>query len=278
MQPNFNTSCISFKRKFSRLAYVFGLFGLSAVTILPAGCNKVDEKINEGFDNLINFEGIFASGDGYEIEITETSTDNYDARFTKVGTPRSSSVTTEVGDVFFMNAYHEDENTLKGSVKPEDFGLLVNGRIKLNGNTLTITPNGDNPYTFTRTSGGSNGGGNGGGTGGTQTLLTQIVSGNNGDKKIIRFTLPSGVKTMEIRTTESDPGDWNTADMFVKMGSDPTVTKTPSYSWGADCASVESNREDEVCTFSNPQSGQWSVLLFGYNSSFQTTLVVKITK
>jgi uncharacterized protein YgiB involved in biofilm formation len=95
---------------------------------------------------------------------------------------------------------------------------------------------------------------------------------------IVRFTVPSGVKKMQVIATELTSADWNTADMFVRKGSDPSVTKTPSYTWTADCGSINNNREDEVCTFSSPGSGQWSVLLFGYNTSFTSTLLVITTK
>ena len=70
----------------------------------------------------------------------------------------------------------------------------------------------------------------------------------------------------------------NTADLFVRRGSAPTVTKTPTYSWVADCFGIKPNREDEVCVFDNPASGTWYIMLFGYNTYFSSQLKVTLTQ
>ena len=115
----------------------------------------------------------------------------------------------------------------------------------------------------------SGGGGTGGGTS-TTWAIDQLIAGSEGDKRILYFTLPANVKNMEIHTSESTNTYRNSADLFVRRGSAPTVTKTPSYSWVADCFSIKPNREDEVCVFDNPASGTWYNILFGYNTYFSS--------
>ncbi|WP_018480140.1 pre-peptidase C-terminal domain-containing protein [Pontibacter roseus] len=117
-----------------------------------------------------------------------------------------------------------------------------------------------------------------------ETIIDQVLKGDSYEKVGFSFTLPAGVKTMEIRTTESAAAYWNTADLFVRKGSAPVVagpkppTWTPAYSWTADCHSTKSNREEEVCTFTNPGAGTWYVTLYGYNSHFSSRVLITITK
>ena len=109
-----------------------------------------------------------------------------------------------------------------------------------------------------------NGGKSGGGGGTTTTLvIDQLIEEDAGDKKFLYFTLPANVKKMEIRTTESNSTYRNSADLFVRRGSASTVTKTPSYSWVADCFRIKPNRKNDVCVFDNPASGTWFIMLFG---------------
>ena len=82
---------------------------------------------------------------------------------------------------------------------------------------------------------------------------------------------------MEIRTLESTNAYRNTAELFVRRGSAPTVTKTFSYSWVADCSSIKPNRQNEVCVFDNPASATWYLMLFGYNTYFKSELKVTLT-
>ena len=151
------------------------------------------------------------------------------------------------------------------------------GSVTWNGN-ITVTTGGCSKLQLTYSGTGGGSGGGGVGTPGTsQVLLNQCVSGSDGDKKIFTINVPANVKTMVIETSEVVSCDRNSADLFVRRGSNPIVTKTPSYSWTADCASIKPNRERESCTFNNPTSGQWYVMLFGYNTYFISNLKVTVT-
>jgi hypothetical protein len=108
--------------------------------------------------------------------------------------------------------------------------------------------------------------------------VNEYVSGNNGDQKVVRFSVPANVTKMEVHTFEDATAYRNTADIGVRKGSEPTVTKTPSYVWYADCNGIKPNREDELCVINNPGSGYWYVMLFGYNTYFSSKLKVTITK
>ncbi|KAA9327620.1 hypothetical protein F0P96_16720 [Hymenobacter busanensis] len=116
------------------------------------------------------------------------------------------------------------------------------------------------------------------------TLLDVVVSGNDYELKGYSFTVPTGAKTLTVTTLESSAAYRNTADLFVRRGSAPVVvgpkppTYTPAYSWTADCAGIKPNREDEVCSFTNPSSGTWYASLYGYNTYFSSRLLVTYTK
>lgn len=241
-------------------------------------------------DYVLNFEGVFASANGNEIVLEKESPLYSKGRFTKVGPGMGIIV---VGDAFCSSMERVNDNTWKGQVRERysgDFNFLDYGQTIMNSvvSQLTISPNGLPIYNYTRVSGGNTGGGGGstggggtdGGTGtSTEILINQCITGSEGDKKFLRFTLPANVKKLEIKTfEESGSCDRNTADLFIRKGSDPTVTKTPSYSWVADYYGIKPNREDEICVFNNPASGQWSVMLFGYNTYFISKLKVTITK
>lgn len=124
------------------------------------------------------------------------------------------------------------------------------------------------------------------GTGGatTTTLVDKDVEGNNYELKTFSFTVPTGVKSMTVKTTESSTAYRNTADLFVRKGAAPLVvgpkppTYQPAYSWTADCSGIRENRLDETCTFSNPGLGTWYVSLYGYNTYFSSRVLITITK
>ncbi len=150
------------------------------------------------------------------------------------------------------------------------------------GNELSFKTTGTGPGT-----GAGPGAGTGPGTGtGTskEIIVDTELKGEAYEKVGFSFTLPAGVKTMEIRTVESATAYWNTADLFVRKGSAPVVagpkppTWTPAYSWTADCHSTEPNRSEEVCPFTNPGAGTWYVTLYGYNTYFRSRVIITITK
>lgn len=247
---------------------------VSLFFLLQTGCEKVDAAL----DYLLDFEGIFADSGGNEV--TLSSTNEYDGKavFTKVG-PGNTSMS--VGDEIAYSMSQISDNSWEGLVRERpsgSFNFFTSGEATIDGNVLIITPLNKPAYSYNRVAGGGGSGG-GGGVTGPEVIVNQCIDGNNGDKKIIRFTLPSGVTKMEIKTSEvAGVCDRNTADLFVRKGSDPTVTKTPTYSWVADCSGIKPNRESEVCVFNNPGSGQWSIMLFGYNTYFFSQLTVTITR
>ena len=58
----------------------------------------------------------------------------------------------------------------------------------------------------------------------------------------------------------------------------PTASRpNEQYAWTADCASIESNRAPERCTFSRPASGVWHILVYGYHAYYGANLTVTLT-
>lgn len=242
-----------------------------AMTTTVSGCKKIYEAIEEAWEGY--WAGVFDLGDGWQVELSGDR-----AAFVTAGTNKTG---ISSGDPFAVGMALTGNNKWRGYVRNNNgFGFLVWGNAEIVDSKLKITPDGSASYTINK---GVKNTGGGTGTGGigsnAQILLDQKVNGERGDKKIFKITIPTGVKQMEIRTTEvAGSYYYNLADMFVRKGSDPTVTLTPTYSWTADCAGVESNRADEVCTFTNPAAGVYHVMLYGYNSSFTSQLIVKIVK
>lgn len=134
----------------------------------------------------------------------------------------------------------------------------------------------------TGNSGGTNSSGGSAGTSTTSTdqiLLDVTISGNTYDRKSTSVVIPAGLKSVTFRTHEPDNINYkNSADMFVRKGSAPVVNHNPpkdyTYTWTADFAGIAPNREEEVYTISNPSSGTYYILLFGYNTYFTSRLTV----
>ena len=236
-----------------------------------SGCKKVSDTIKEVWEGY--WAGIFDLGDGWQVELNGDRAEYVTAGTTNVG--------TKVGDPFAIGMALIGNNKWRGNIREKNgFGYLGLGTVEIIDNKLKITPDGAAPYTLNKGVKSTGTGGSGGSIGGTnQTLVNQKVEGEIGDKKIFKITVPTGVKQMEIRTTEV-AGEFyrNFADLFVRRGSDPTVSLTPKYSWIADWPSVNPNREDEVILIQNPPTGVYHIMLYGYNSYFISQLVVKIVK
>ncbi|RPD43552.1 pre-peptidase C-terminal domain-containing protein [Paracnuella aquatica] len=244
------------------------MLGIRALT---EDLSKTSTNFNEIKDFLIN--GRDASS---EIKVNVTSSVPYryeHKRYTLSGSMWSIKTTTYSGSIpksYLTN--RSSANIVKVSVQNNVPNLYVNGTKIASG-----TSSG---------SSGSTGGSTGSGTTTptSQTLVDKDLSGDSYEKKTISFTVPTGVKTMVIRTTESNTAYRNTADLFVRRGSAPIVNGpkppswTPAYSWTADCSGIQPNRVDEVCTFNNPGSGTWYITLYGYNTYFSSRVLVTITK
>ena len=125
-------------------------------------------------------------------------------------------------------------------------------------------------------------GGNGGGINSedADTIVNLDLSGDVNDLRSTSFNCPAGISNMTIKTICSmgaDCSTWNPnyADMFVRYGTAPVVSNVDfNYIWTADCGSILSNNEEEICNFNQPQAGQWHVALFGYNNYFYSKLLV----
>lgn len=265
---------LSTKKKFTGLMLLF-------ISILISSCKTVDSAI----DWALDFEGVFENSSGYQIKLESVGPDNGVATYTKLGTvPLDQFWHADLGEKVISDAHQTSDNTWSGVVAQNNgVGFLYSGVIRIDGDVLTIMPDGYPSYSYTRVGTGDVDGntGSGGGSGTTvtsQVLIDQCVSGQVGDRITFTIDVPANVKKMEIQTSEVvSVCDFNTADLFVRKGSKPTVTKTPTYSWVADCASINPNRDKESCTFNNPSSGKWYIMLFGYNIYFISHLNVTIT-
>lgn len=238
------------------------------------GIKALTEELDETSSNFNNIEDIIINGKSVsatEVKMAFPSSIPYS--FTKKRYSSSGSKWT-ITTTNYTGSFPKSLLTNKS--------LANNFKIIVQSNTPRITVN--------NVSAGSPG--TGGGTGNPDTsiptapitLADKDVSGESYELKTFSFTVPSGVKSMTIRTTESTTAYRNTADLFVRKGSAPIVagpkppTNLPKYSWTADCEGIRPNREDEVCTFTNPGSGTWYVSLYGYNTYFSSRLLVTYTK
>lgn len=168
-------------------------------------------------------------------------------------------------------------NSYSGTISKSMFNKASNVvKIALQNNTPTVYVN--NVVASNAGSGGTGGTGGTGTTTGETKLIDVDVTGKKGELKTVSFTVPSGTKKLVVRTNEPTINYRNLADLFVKKGSKPSVSISPSYSWTADYYSMTPNREVKICTISNPSSGTWYAGLYGYNMDFQSRLTVTITK
>ncbi|HKR64245.1 MAG TPA: M4 family metallopeptidase [Thermoanaerobaculia bacterium] len=107
--------------------------------------------------------------------------------------------------------------------------------------------------------------GGGGGGGGTTTVLTNGVAvtgigAATGSWKHYKITVPSGQSSLVIAAS----GGSGDADMYVKLGSQPTLT---SYNYRPYL-----NGNNETVTVSNPAAGDWYVSLYAYSTFSSVTL------
>jgi hypothetical protein len=111
-------------------------------------------------------------------------------------------------------------------------------------------------------------------SGTSSVLLTRTgLSGDRDSQTFFTVTVPSGTKRLVVKLEEEEYGR-NLGDLFVRHGSRPTVSRTPTYSWQATCRSIEPNREPETCDIQNPPAGEWHVMVFGYHAYYGSKLTV----
>ena len=106
--------------------------------------------------------------------------------------------------------------------------------------------------------------------------MNQCVEGKQGDQKSFKLTLPTNVKKMVIETSEDGGCYLNSADLFVGK-SRPSIISTYPYKWNAEYSSILPNRDKENITITNPPSGEWYVMLYGFNNYFSSNLKITLS-
>jgi hypothetical protein len=95
----------------------------------------------------------------------------------------------------------------------------------------------------------------------TNNVPVSNLSGAAASKHIWKMTVPAGQATLSFRIF----GGTGDVDLYVRFGSPPT---TIIY----DCRPFI-NGNNEICTFTNPQAGDWYVMLRGYAAYSGVTLI-----
>jgi hypothetical protein len=189
-------------------------------------------------------------------------------------------------------SYTKKRYTLTGSMwtitNSSYSGIIAKSLFNRTSNVVKISVQNNNPTVYVNnvvaSSANSGGTGGSGTTTGESSLMDVDVSGNAYQLKVVSFTVPTGVKTMVVKTNEPTNNYRNLADLYVRKSSAPIVagpippTYLPKYTWTADYISQTPNREIKICTISNPSSGTWYAGLYGFNSDYTSRLTVTITK
>lgn len=259
----------------------------AALVLVPA-CefNPVDAAIDAALD-FEELTGAFEAEDGMIIEADGEG----DAFIRRLGSTKSIFADFKLGDTYLYSVHPVAANEYAGYMRGNN-GLLGSGTVVVDGDRLVMSrtdgtaPVGHTIWRRTTYSGGGStgggtggsGSGNGGGTSGSIVLLYQTgLSGEEHSSTYVSVTVPSGTKKLVVETSEDNEYGRNLGDLFVSYGTRPTASHYP-YTWSAQCASVESNRANETCTFTNPTPGTWHILLYGYHAFRGTTLKVTIDK
>jgi hypothetical protein len=255
----------------------FTLLWLTSFSVLTS-C----DFLKEIWDSQFNWEGIYDMQDGWQIEFRDNEAVFITEGLDKPGISVGSKIATDLS-----SNGRTGLNEKRGKIRDNGgFGNLVNGSVTRTEDGITFITDSGDVYSGTSGSssvsqgGNTNNGSNGSQTNSnTQTLISEKVEGENGDKKIFKVNIPQGTKKLEIKTSELPNGFYrNTADLFVRFGSEPIINRSNGYSWTADCPSINPNREVEICSINDPKVGQYYILLYGYNTYFISHLTVTITK
>lgn len=252
-----------------------------------SSCEAIDD-INDSIDSAIDeMLGISA----FSEELDKTSSNyNIISNIVIDGKSVSTSETMMMLPTSVSISYSKKRYTLSGSMwtiaSNSYSGTISKTMFNKASNVVKVAVQNNTPTVYVNNVVASSGGTGGttGGTGGTGTttgetkLIDMDVTGKKGELKTVSFSVPTGTKKMVVRTNEPTINYRNLADLFVKRGSKPSVSISPSYSWTADYYSMTPNREIKICTITNPSSGTWYAGLYGYNMDFQSRLTVTITK
>jgi hypothetical protein len=234
-------------------------------------------------DAMLEWGGFYEATNGLVLELTTTG-----AIVRSTGNSGLDQMGLKVDQPFFLIDERLSDITWRGRGRVQShFATHHDGSIQywlplepvtatMTSSTLTFDNTPQGSRNFTRQGSGGNSGDSGADLAG-EVILNQVLEGDRDARISYKVTLPAGVRKLEVVLSEAEHGR-NTADLFVRRGTPPTVSRTPTYSWVADCASVRPNREREVCTFNNPASGEWHILVFGYHAFWGTRLTVTIWK
>lgn len=269
------------------IIFLISIFSISSCEELDDLNDSIDETVGEAVNEMLGIsalsEDLNKTSSNYSL-ISDIVINNklITSSETKMTLPSSVSISyTQKRYTLSGSAWNISTTKYTGTISRDKFNKTSNVvKIVVQNNTPTVSVN--NVVVSTSSSGGTGGTGGSGGTGTTgPTILTEgDISGKIYELKVASFTVPTGIKTMVIKTTEPTNSYRNMADLFVRKGSAPIVSGPPKskYTWTADYNSINPNRESEVCTISNPSSGTWYVGLYGYNDAFSSRLTVTITK
>lgn len=257
-----------------------------------SSCEAIDD-LNDSIDSAIDeMLGISA----FSEELDKTSSNyNIISNIVINGKTVSTSETKMTLPTSVSISYNKKRYTLTGSmwnITTNSYsGTISRSMFNKTSNVVKIAMQNNNPTVYVNnvaaSSGGTGGTGGSGGTGGTTgetKLVDRDVTGKAYQLIVVSFAVPTGVKTMVVKTNEPTNNYRNLADLFLRRGSAPIVagpkppTYLPKYTWTADYISHTPNREVKICTISNPSSGTWYAGLYGFNSDFQSRLTVTITK
>lgn len=261
---------------------LLSLFAISSCEAL----DEIDDAIDQSIDEVLGISALSEELDKTSSNYNTITDIVINARLVssseiKMTLPSSVSISyTKKRYVLTGSMWTITTNSYSGTIAKSMFNKTSNiVKVSVKNNIPTVYVN--NVVASNASSGGT---GSSTGTAGTGTttgetkLIDVDVTGKKGELKTISFTVPTGVKTMVVKTNEPTVNYRNFADLFVRKGSASVVSYTPKYSWTADYYSIESNRSIEVCTISNPSSGTWYASLFGYNMDFESRLTITITK
>lgn len=107
------------------------------------------------------------------------------------------------------------------------------------------------------------------------------LEGDRKSSRVFSINVPSSASRLTITLSEGADG-YQLADLFVRRGAEAVIVDEPNpYSWTADCASVESNRATETCTFGGSSSlpltaGTYYITVYGYHAYYGADLKVWI--
>jgi serine protease len=174
---------------------------------------------------------------------------------TSMATPHVAGAAALVWSFFPQCTNQQIRNAL--NVTAKDKGSA--GRDDLYGNGIVKARD---AYDYIATNGcDGNGGGSGGGSGVTPVSgqLNNLSDSRNNWKRY-SWTIPSGVSELTIRIS----GGSGDADLYLRRGSDPTTSRY-------DCRPYRTGN-NEVCTISNPQAGDWKIGIRAYSNYSGVTM------